>query len=123
MTAFARGFRYELLDEQPNGQPVVGYEFEYEWPPVGPNCSNFGERHIDTFRVTGWEKHIDAEGNDRISVCVWPVARRTRRVRSMTVTPCNLGHQHPVFEYDDNEPCRGVAPRVWGTRSEERAAR
>lgn len=115
MALHHRGFRPERLAEQPEGYPPIGEEFEYEWPPVGPHCSDFGCVHIDTFRVTGWERQLDELGNARISVRVWPIARRTRRVTTFGVRTCDLGHVHEVFEYDDNTPIKGEAPQVWGT--------
>lgn len=114
MALHSLGFRAERLSAQPNGYPPIGYEFQKVWPPIGAYCSSYGTRKIDTFRVIGWEKQVDANGEERISVRAEHLGGIEQRPRAMLIATCNLGHVHDVFEYSEEIPPGNKEPEIWG---------
>lgn len=100
-----KGYKSERLAECPAGYPPRGYEFEVQYEPTLSNPN----RTVFLHHVYGWEKQIDSEGNERISVRAHPIASRTRYMIGMAV--CNMGHVHPTFDGDEPE---GKPPDCWG---------
>ncbi len=105
------GYTSHLITEQPEGMPALDYRFEFAFPIT---------RHqryesIFEYEVIGWERQVDRHGNERFSTRCKIVSHRQRRPCALSIEECNLGHQHEVYTFrDDDPPAQGKCPEVWG---------